>query len=184
MPGVKVERVKQLELDDVRTELIKARIAAGYTQEAAADALEIEISKSKVHRMERGLVSMSPNELNGLLTLYGVTDQALISAMCETSEKAQKQRWLKVSADRKGRPSAGAIKRNRSAPTAEHSELLRDVNEYATAILGHICTLNEKALEDDREQVADAINAIMTAAARGQAIRRRLQEPRIDSPDA
>jgi transcriptional regulator with XRE-family HTH domain len=62
-------------------ELQRLRVAADLTQTAVARAHEW--SPSKVHRIEKGFVSVSRTDLLALLDFYGVTDQGRIDNLLE-----------------------------------------------------------------------------------------------------
>ncbi|MEU8815607.1 helix-turn-helix transcriptional regulator [Actinoplanes sp. NPDC048796] len=63
----------------VRVALREAREAAGLTQLQVAE--EMEWSNSKVIRIEKGDVTVSINDLRGLLTLLGVRDKTKINSL-------------------------------------------------------------------------------------------------------
>jgi transcriptional regulator with XRE-family HTH domain len=65
----------------LHTELHRLRNAAGVTQTAVARAHEW--SPSKVHRIEKGLVSVSRPDLLALLSYYAVTDEATVAYLLE-----------------------------------------------------------------------------------------------------
>jgi transcriptional regulator with XRE-family HTH domain len=65
----------------LHTELHRLRVAAGLTQTEVARAHEW--SPSKVHRIERGQVSVSRPDLLALLSYFGVTDPVIIDHLLQ-----------------------------------------------------------------------------------------------------
>jgi transcriptional regulator with XRE-family HTH domain len=63
----------------VGIELHRFREAAGITPELAA--YEIRASRSKISRMENGLVRFKERDVTDLLKLYSVTDQAIVTRL-------------------------------------------------------------------------------------------------------
>ncbi len=72
-------------------QLRRFREAAGITPEAAG--WHIRSSRSKISRMENGRVGFKERDLRDLLTLYGVTDSQVTSAMLGLAGQAQTQEW-------------------------------------------------------------------------------------------
>ncbi|MFJ9544344.1 Scr1 family TA system antitoxin-like transcriptional regulator [Streptomyces sp. NPDC101225] len=75
----------------LRDALRDARIKASMTQPQAADALEW--SRSKIIRIEGGLVSLSVTDLRAMLQLYNVTDVAVVSALEEAARNSKGNSW-------------------------------------------------------------------------------------------
>ena len=73
----------------LHTELHRLRVAAGVTQTAVARAHEW--SPSKVHRIEKGLVSVSRPDLIALLDYYAVTDQETVANLLELARLSRNQ---------------------------------------------------------------------------------------------
>jgi transcriptional regulator with XRE-family HTH domain len=73
----------------LHNELLRLRQYAGLTQAEVAEANEW--SPSKVHRIEKGHVSISKPDLLALLSRYGVTDQAVIASMLELARMSRYQ---------------------------------------------------------------------------------------------
>jgi transcriptional regulator with XRE-family HTH domain len=73
----------------LHTELHRLRVAAGVTQTAVARAHEW--SPSKVHRIEKGLVSVSRTDLLALLTYYAVTDEETVANLLELARLSRNQ---------------------------------------------------------------------------------------------
>jgi transcriptional regulator with XRE-family HTH domain len=74
----------------VRLALREAREAARLTQQQVAD--EMEWSLSKVIRIEKGEVSIAPNDLLPLLDYFGIEDGAHIKAMLADARVARSRR--------------------------------------------------------------------------------------------
>jgi transcriptional regulator with XRE-family HTH domain len=74
----------------VRLALREAREAAQLTQQQVAD--EMEWSLSKVIRIEKGEVSIAPNDLRPLLDYFGVDDGPHVSAMLADARMARARR--------------------------------------------------------------------------------------------
>jgi transcriptional regulator with XRE-family HTH domain len=75
----------------VGIELHRFREAAGITPEQAA--YEIRASRSKISRMENGLVRFKERDVTDLLTLYGVTDEAAVSRLVTLARQANTPGW-------------------------------------------------------------------------------------------
>jgi transcriptional regulator with XRE-family HTH domain len=75
----------------VGIELHRFREAAGITPEQAA--YEIRASRSKISRMENGLVRFKERDVTDLLTLYGVTDEATVSRLVTLARQANTPGW-------------------------------------------------------------------------------------------
>ncbi|MEU4050079.1 helix-turn-helix transcriptional regulator [Streptomyces olivaceus] len=72
----------------LRTELRKARQAAGLTQRAVAGAMEW--SPAKLIRIEAGEVGISVNDLRSLLAYYGVDDQERTGQLLDMARGSRK----------------------------------------------------------------------------------------------
>jgi transcriptional regulator with XRE-family HTH domain len=72
-------------------QLRRLREAAGVTPERAG--YEIRASRSKISRMENGRVSFKERDVADLLTLYGVTDQPMRTAMLDLARRANAPGW-------------------------------------------------------------------------------------------
>jgi transcriptional regulator with XRE-family HTH domain len=70
-------------------ELRRLRSAAESNQRQVAEALDW--SPSKIHRIEKGEVSISVTDLRALLGYYGVTDRATIADLVELAKAARKR---------------------------------------------------------------------------------------------
>ena len=75
----------------VGIELHRFREAAGITPEQAA--YEIRASRSKISRMENGLVRFKERDVTDLLTLYGVTDEATRTRLVTLARQANTPGW-------------------------------------------------------------------------------------------
>lgn len=78
----------------VRLALREAREASGLTQQHVAD--EMEWSLSKVIRIEKGDVSIAPNDLRPLLNMLGIKDRARIAELLVEAKIArtrQRRAW-------------------------------------------------------------------------------------------
>src|SRR5690242_17902845 len=75
----------------VGIELRRYRDAAGITPDQAA--YEIRASRSKISRMENGLVRFKERDVTDLLTLYGITDEQTRSALVTLTRQANTPGW-------------------------------------------------------------------------------------------
>ena len=75
----------------VGIELHRYRDAAGITPEQAA--YEIRASRSKISRMENGLVRFKERDITDLLTLYGITDEQIRDRLVTLARQANTPGW-------------------------------------------------------------------------------------------
>jgi hypothetical protein len=75
----------------VGIELHRFREAAGITPEQAA--YEIRASRSKISRMENGLVRFKERDVTDLLTLYGITDEQVRDRLVMLARQANTPGW-------------------------------------------------------------------------------------------
>jgi len=75
----------------VGIQLHRFREAAGVTPDQAA--YEIRASRSKISRMENGLVRFKERDVTDLLTLYGITDEQTRSALVTLTGQANTPGW-------------------------------------------------------------------------------------------
>src|SRR5436190_22579526 len=75
----------------VGIELHRYRDAAGITPEQAA--YEIRASRSKISRMENGLVRFKERDVTDLLTLYGITDEHIRDRLVTLARQANMPGW-------------------------------------------------------------------------------------------
>ncbi len=75
----------------VGIELNRFREAAGITPEQAA--YEIRASRSKISRMENGLVRFKERDVTDLLTLYGVADEQIRDRLVTLARQANTPGW-------------------------------------------------------------------------------------------
>jgi len=80
-----------VQLKRLRTELRKARLDAGQTQEQVAAAMDWSLSK--VIRIEGGQVRISTNDLKALLRLYKITDTARTDELVTVARAARERSW-------------------------------------------------------------------------------------------
>ena len=73
------------------SQLRRFREAAAITPDAAG--WHIRSSRSKISRMENGRVGFKDRDVRDLLSLYGVTDPQVTSAMIALAGQAQTQEW-------------------------------------------------------------------------------------------
>ena len=73
------------------SQLRRFREAAGITPDTAG--WHIRSSRSKISRMENGRVGFKDRDVRDLLSLYGVTDPQVTSAMIALAGQAQTQEW-------------------------------------------------------------------------------------------
>jgi transcriptional regulator with XRE-family HTH domain len=84
-PGPVVQRRR------LRTELRKARLEMGLTQEQVADAMDWSLSK--VIRIENGSVGISTNDLKAILRLYKVTDAERMDELVALAKAGRERSW-------------------------------------------------------------------------------------------
>jgi uncharacterized protein DUF5753/helix-turn-helix protein len=75
----------------VGIELHRYRETAGITPEQAA--YEIRASRSKISRMENGLVRFKERDVTDLLTLYGITDEQIRGRLVTLARQANTPGW-------------------------------------------------------------------------------------------
>jgi transcriptional regulator with XRE-family HTH domain len=75
----------------LRSELRKAREAAGYTQTEVAAAMDW--SASKLTRIEAGQVTVSTTDLRALLAHYGINDRTEIERLEEIARASRERSW-------------------------------------------------------------------------------------------
>ena len=75
----------------VGIQLHRFREAAGITPDQAA--FEIRASRSKISRMENGLVRFKERDVTDLLTLYGITDEPTRSGLVTLTRQANTPGW-------------------------------------------------------------------------------------------
>ena len=75
----------------VGIQLHRFREAAGITPDQAA--YEIRASRSKISRMENGLVRFKERDVTDLLTLYGVTDEKTRTGLVTLTQQANTPGW-------------------------------------------------------------------------------------------
>src|SRR5436305_12126187 len=75
----------------VGIELHRYRDAAGISPEQAA--YEIRASRSKISRMENGLVRFKERDVTDLLTLYGITDEHIRDRLVTLARQANTPGW-------------------------------------------------------------------------------------------
>jgi uncharacterized protein DUF5753/helix-turn-helix protein len=75
----------------VGIQLHRFREAAGITPDQAA--YEIRASRSKISRMENGLVRFKERDVTDLLTLYGITDEKTRSGLVTLTRQANTAGW-------------------------------------------------------------------------------------------
>jgi transcriptional regulator with XRE-family HTH domain len=75
----------------VGIELHRFREAAGISPEQAA--YEIRASRSKISRMENGLVRFKERDVTDLLTLYGITDEQIRGRLVTLARQASTPGW-------------------------------------------------------------------------------------------
>ena len=75
----------------VGIELRRYRDAAGITPDQAA--YEIRASRSKISRMENGLVRFKERDITDLLTLYGITDEQIRGRLVTLARQASTPGW-------------------------------------------------------------------------------------------
>jgi transcriptional regulator with XRE-family HTH domain len=75
----------------LRTELRRARLDAGLTQEQVATAMDWSLSK--LIRIENGSVGISTNDLRAILLEYKITDDRRVSELLALARAARERSW-------------------------------------------------------------------------------------------
>jgi transcriptional regulator with XRE-family HTH domain len=75
----------------LRTELRRARLDAGLTQDQVATAMDWSLSK--LIRIENGSVGISTNDLRVILQHYKITDEKRVSELLALSRAARERSW-------------------------------------------------------------------------------------------
>jgi len=75
----------------LRTELRRARLDAGLTQEQVATAMDWSLSK--LIRIENGTVGISMNDLKAILAHYKITDEGRTAELIALSRGARERSW-------------------------------------------------------------------------------------------
>jgi transcriptional regulator with XRE-family HTH domain len=75
----------------LRTELRRARLEAGLTQEQVATAMDWSLSK--LIRIENGTVGISTNDLKAILAHYKITDEARTAELLALSRGSRERSW-------------------------------------------------------------------------------------------
>src|SRR5262252_5962029 len=73
------------------SQLHRLREAAGVTPDRAG--YEIRASRSKISRMENGRVRFKERDVADLLTLYGVTDEQVLTGILLLARQANAPSW-------------------------------------------------------------------------------------------
>src|SRR5229473_709514 len=75
----------------LRTELRRARLDVGLTQEQVAAAMDWSLSK--LIRIENGTVGISTNDLKAILAHYKITDEGRTAELLALSRGARERSW-------------------------------------------------------------------------------------------
>ena len=81
----------------LRTALRQARLDAGMTQKAAADALVWSISK--IVRIEQGTVPVAPSDVRVMMQLYGKTDPSAVQELVDLAKEAREDKGWSTFSD-------------------------------------------------------------------------------------
>jgi transcriptional regulator with XRE-family HTH domain len=81
----------------LRTELRRARLQAGLTQDQVAETMEWSLSK--VIRIEAGTVGVSANDLKALLALYKIADEDQVASLLALARAGRERPWQSVYRD-------------------------------------------------------------------------------------
>jgi transcriptional regulator with XRE-family HTH domain len=121
----------------LRTELRRARLDAGLTQEQVAAAMDWSLSK--LIRIENGTVGISMNDLKAILAHYKITDEDRVAELLALSRGARERSWWNAYRDAPPRliqlieyESASFIIRNFQPLVVPG---LLQTEEYATAMI-------------------------------------------------
>jgi transcriptional regulator with XRE-family HTH domain len=124
----------------LRTELRRARLDSGLTQEQVATAMDWSLSK--LIRIENGSVGISTNDLKAILAHYKITDEGRTAELLALSRGARERSWWNVYRDAPSRliqlieyESASFIIRNFQPMLIPG---LLQTEEYATAMIRNL----------------------------------------------
>ena len=124
----------------LRTELRRARLDSGLTQEQVATAMDWSLSK--LIRIENGSVGISTNDLKAILAHYKITDEGRTAELLALSRGARERSWWNVYRDAPPRliqlieyESASFIIRNFQPMLIPG---LLQTEEYATAMIRNL----------------------------------------------
>jgi transcriptional regulator with XRE-family HTH domain len=124
----------------LRTELRRARLDSGQTQEQVATAMDWSLSK--LIRIENGSVGISTNDLKAILAHYKITDEGRTAELLALSRGARERSWWNVYRDAPPRliqlieyESASFIIRNFQPMLIPG---LLQTEEYATAMIRNL----------------------------------------------
>ena len=81
----------------LRSELRKAREAAGMTQRDVARVMDRSLSK--LLRIETGAVNIATNDLRVLLTHYGISDEAYVDELLKLGRASRERSWWSIYRD-------------------------------------------------------------------------------------
>lgn len=81
----------------LRTELRRARLDAGLTQEQVATAMDWSLSK--LIRIENGAVGISTNDLKAVLAHYKITDEKRVAELLALARAARERSWWSMYRD-------------------------------------------------------------------------------------
>lgn len=124
----------------LRTELRRARLDSGLTQEQVATAMDWSLSK--LIRIENGSVGISTNDLKAILAHYKITDEGRTTELLALSRGARERSWWNGYRDAPPRliqlieyESASSIIRNFQPMLIPG---LLQTEEYATAMIRNL----------------------------------------------
>ncbi|MFF3493642.1 helix-turn-helix domain-containing protein [Streptomyces sp. NPDC002795] len=139
----------------LRTELRKARIAAGLTQRQVADRMEW--SPSKLIRIEAGEVGISVNDLRPLAAAYGISDRRKLEELLDMARGSRRMPFTeyrdlysKDFMQRLALESAASVHRQ-FAPLLLPG--LLQTEEYMRAVIG---TYGKDLPEDDVDRIVES----------------------------
>jgi transcriptional regulator with XRE-family HTH domain len=132
----------------LRTALRQARLDAGMTQKAAADALVWSVSK--IVRIEQGTVPVAPSDVRVMLQLYGATNPSVIQELVDLAKEAREDKGWSTFSDVLSQESLELFGNEPAAKVIYKYEAsvipgLFQTQEYARALL--------RALGNSEEQV-------------------------------
>jgi transcriptional regulator with XRE-family HTH domain len=120
----------------LRSELRRARLDAGLTQEQVAAAMDWSLSK--LIRIENGSVGISTNDLRAILLHYKITDDRRTSELLALARAARERSWWSVYSDSAPKPLLQLIEYEAAAFIARNFQPLvvpglLQTEEYARA---------------------------------------------------
>lgn len=155
----------------LRTELRRARLDAGLTQDQVATAMEWSLSK--LIRIENGSVSISANDLRAILAYYKITDEKRVSDLLAISRAARERSWWSSYSDSVSPRLLQLIEYETAAFIARNFQPLLIPGMLQTAEYARV-TIGQLALP---QAPAEQLNALFNVRMKRQELLRRADAP-------